>query len=272
MAQIPSLSANVLERLCDVMGDTGSGLTGSEIGKLLARHGFRDPGSITKRDRLYAALEDRQKQDGSANNVLALVKSFLDPVRYVDKTDQFDERRAAVNDVLAFAGIAVEADGSLASRSVTTTLSEAERRARRLRSELVRRGAHAEVLRFCQAELVKDNYFHAVLEASKSIAARLREMTGSKLDGSKLIDQVLEPGASGVPLVAFNSLRSDSDRNEHRGLTLIIRGLFSAFRNVTAHEAKILRPINDLDATDMLTTVSLIHRALDRAAMTGRIL
>lgn len=270
MAQIPSLSANVLERLCAVMGDTGSGLTGTEIAKLLARHGMRDPGAITKRERLHVALEERQRQDGCANNVLAFVQSFLDPVRYVDKVDQFDERRAAINDVLAFAGMRVEADGSLARRSATTTLSEAERRARRLKSELVRRGAHAEVLRFCQAELVKDNYFHAVLEASKSIAARLRSMTGSTLDGSRLLDQVLEPGAAGLPAVAFTSLRTETDRNEHRGLTLIIRGMFSAFRNLTAHEAKILRPINEQDATDLLTTVSLIHRALDRAAITGR--
>jgi uncharacterized protein (TIGR02391 family) len=270
MVRIPSLSANVLERLCDVMGDTTSGLTGGEIGKLLARHGLRDPGSVTKRDRLYMALGERQKQDGCANNVLAFVRSYLDPVRFVDKTDRFDEQRAAVNEVLAFVGIRVEADGSLARRPATTTLSEAERRARRLHSELVRRGAHSEVLRFCQAELVKNNYFHAVLEASKSIAARLRSMTGSTLDGGRLLDQVLEPGSAGVPIVAFTSLRSETDRSEHRGLTLMIRGLFSAFRNLTAHEAKILRPINEQDATDLLTTISLIHRALDRAALTGR--
>jgi uncharacterized protein (TIGR02391 family) len=270
MARVPSFSASVLDRLCAVIGDTATGLTGKEIGRLLVQHGLSDPGPITKKDRLYAALGEQQQRDGCANNVLAVVRSFLDPVNYLDKTEQFEERRGAVNGVLAFVGISVEPDGSLVSRPATTTLTEAERRARKLRNELVRRGAHAEVLLFCQAELVKENYFHAVLEASKSIAARLRGLTGSTLDGGRLLDQVLEPGTVGIPIVAFNSLTTETDRSEHRGLTLMIRGLFSAFRNPTAHEPKILRPINEQDATDLLTTVSLIHRALDRAVQTGR--
>src|SRR5947207_1711397 len=83
--------------------------------------------------------------------------------------ERYEKRRGDVNEVLAFAGISVGANGGLSSRPAATTLMEAQQRARNLRDELVRRGAHAEVLRFCQAELVKDNYFHAVLEATKSV-------------------------------------------------------------------------------------------------------
>jgi uncharacterized protein (TIGR02391 family) len=270
MGKIPSLSANLLERLCAVIGDTSAGLTGSEIEKILSRHKLNDPGPITKRDRLLVALEEKQTQDGCANHVMAVVQSFLEPVRYVGRSELFEERRGSVNDVLAFAGISVDADGRLSSRPAVTTLTEAQRRARSLRTELVRRGAHAEVLRFCQAELVQDNYFHAVLEATKSIAVRLRAMTGSTLDGSRLVDQLLETGTMSLPVLAFTSLTTDTDRNVHRGMAFMIRGLFSAFRNPTAHEAKILRPVDEQDATDLLTTVSMMHRALDRAALTGR--
>jgi hypothetical protein len=35
-----------------------------------------------------------------------------------------------------------------------------------------------DVLKFCREELVADNYFHAVLEAVKSIADKLRVRTG----------------------------------------------------------------------------------------------
>jgi transposase InsO family protein len=43
-----------------------------------------------------------------------------------------------------------------------TTVSKAQRRAHDLREELKRRGVHADVLRFCRAELMQQNYFHAV--------------------------------------------------------------------------------------------------------------
>jgi uncharacterized protein (TIGR02391 family) len=96
-------------------------------------------------------------------------------------------------------------------------------------------------------------------------------MTGVHADGGQLIDQVLEAGSTGgLPLVAFNSLATNTDRSEHRGLTFMIRGVFSAFRNPTAHEPKILRPVSEQDATDLLTTISLLHRKLDTAVLTRR--
>ena len=270
MPAIPSLSLPVLEKLSDVLGDTGAGLTGSDIGRYLARAGIDDPlRGYTKRHRLFEALDACQRRDGCANNVLAFVMMAMAPVSYVGSSQQFEDRRAAVNEALAFAGLSIGPDGQLSTRAVAKTLSEAEQRARSLRSELLRRAGHAEVLRFCRAELLQDNYFHAVLEAAKSLAERLRRMTGVQADGARLVDQVLEPGsAGGLPLVAFNSLHTDTDRSEHRGLTLMIRGIFGAFRNLTAHDPKILRPVGEQDGTDLLTTISLLHRKLDAAVLT----
>jgi uncharacterized protein (TIGR02391 family) len=271
MPAIPSLSQPILQTLCDVLGDTSTGLTGSDIGRYLARAGIDDPmPADTKRYRLFQALAACQRWDGCANNVFAFVVAVMAPVNYLGSSQLFEDRRAAVNEVLAFAGLSIGVDGQLSTRAVARTLSEAEQRARSLRKELQRRGAHAEVLRFCRAELLQDNYFHAVLEAAKSLAERLRQMTGVQADGARLVDQVLEAGSGsgGLPLVAFNSLATDTDRSEHRGLTFMIRGVFSAFRNPTAHEPKILRPVGEQDGTDLLTTISLLHRKLDAAVLT----
>lgn len=64
------------------------------------------------------------------------------------------------------------------------TVAEAQQRASDLRAELTRRDVHADVLRFCRAELMQHNYFHAVLEASKSVADKLRAKTGQEGDGA----------------------------------------------------------------------------------------
>jgi hypothetical protein len=70
MPGIPQLSENQLEAVCDVLGETSTGLTGTEIGNLLARCRIDDPSpGITKRKRLFEALHAKQQHDECADNV-----------------------------------------------------------------------------------------------------------------------------------------------------------------------------------------------------------
>lgn len=67
-----------LQKVCDVLGETASGLTGGEIGKLLARCRIDDPHpTLTKRHRLFEALRARQVADGSWNCVIAFIKQAM---------------------------------------------------------------------------------------------------------------------------------------------------------------------------------------------------
>jgi hypothetical protein len=119
-----------LQKLCDVLGDTNDGLTGSEIGRYLRRTGIDDPTPAdTKRYRLFTALDARQRQDRCANNVLAFVAAVMAPVNYVGSPRLFEDRRAAVNEALAFSGLSIGPDGQLSTRTVAKTLSQAEQRA-----------------------------------------------------------------------------------------------------------------------------------------------
>jgi len=171
---------------------------------------------------------------------------------------------------LSFCGYSLEPNGKLRIRDAARTLDEAEERAGRLRGELRRRGVHGDVLKFCNAELVRNNYFHAVLEATKSVAAKIRQRTNLTSDGSQLVDEAFALGQAGIPLLAFNSLRTDTERNEQTGMMNLMKGMFSAFRNPTAHAPKILWTISEQDAFDLLTLASLLHRRIDSAVPTGR--
>ena len=53
---------------------------------------------------------------------------------------------------------------------------------------------------------------------------------------------MLVTGGTAMPALSFTALTTDTDRNIHRGLTLMIRGLFSAFRNPTAMKPRSLGP------------------------------
>ena len=266
---IPSFDTTHLEEICNVLADTDTGLTGSEIGKLLRRISATDvQPSITKRVRLFEALLAKQQCDGCGNNVAAFIQQAMNPVRYAGSSEYFERKRAELNTVLAFAGYVLGEDGKLSQKTPAKTLTEAEQRAHRLRSELSRRGVHADVLRFCQAELLQDNFFHAVFEATKSVADKLRQKSGLTADGSELVDQSLGLGKTGHPLLALNTLQTETERSEHKGFTNLLKGIFGAFRNVTAHAPKITWPIKEQDAMDLMSLASLLHRRLDAAVRT----
>jgi uncharacterized protein (TIGR02391 family) len=268
MALIPPLAPSSPEALCKALGDTDTGLTGSEIEVLLAEAGLQDPGPVTKWRRLQMAFVQQQTDDKCSNRVIAFVQLALAPARYVGRATVFEKRRHEVNVVLAFEGLECTATGNVRRRERASTLAEAEGRASLMRKALAERRVHPEVLKFCQAELLVDNYFHAVLEATKSVASRLRQLAEIEGDGSGLADRALMPGSSGHPRLALNACSTDSELSEQKGFAFLVKGLFGAFRNPTAHAPRVEWPLSEQDALDILTTVSYVHRRLDRAVRT----
>lgn len=268
MAAIPKLNEAHLKALCNIIGDTSTGLTGSQIGELLRRSDIEDPlPGITKRDRLFEALRLRQERDGCSNRILAFIQAFMEPVRFVGAKDEFERFQAELNEVLAFAGFNLGEDGKLKLVTQARTLTEAQVRAGRLRNELIQRKVHPDVLQFCRAELLQENYFHAVFEATKSVAQKIRDKTGLDCDGADLIDKAFGVAA---PLLAINTLRTETEQSEQKGFSNLLKGMFGTFRNVTAHAPKVTWPIPEQDALDLLSLVSYVHRRIDAAAVVPR--
>ena len=191
-----------------------------------------------------------------------------DPVRFVNDHEQYSEIRLDRNKVLAFKGLRLGDDGKLHQAPSARTLNEAEQLADELQNELRRRGVHGDVLAFCQAELLEaipPNYFHAVLEASKSVAQKIRNKTGMAEDGAQLVDRAL---SLNKPLLAINSLQTESEKAEHTGPANILKGMFGTFRNPVSHSPRVLWKVEKQDALDLLCLVSYLHRRLDQAVRT----
>jgi len=257
-------SQSELEAIAAALADTSEGLTGSEIAHILATLKMADPApAMTKWKRLHNAFVERQNYSQNRRAILQFIREAMKPERYAKQPERFEAMRGNLNRALAFSGLAVSASGELHAVTRAETLTEAQRRADDLRADLTRRGVHPDVLRFCRAELVADNYFHAVLEATKSIADKLRAKSGLTEDGAKLVDATL---CGSAPRVAINELTTESQRSEQSGFANLIKGVFGMFRNPTAHEARILWAMSKEDAEDLLSLASLIHRRLDAAS------
>ena len=240
--------------------------TGTEINSALAACGLRDnSGESTKWRRLYSVFTTAQSADGAANRIIAFIQRFLEPARFVGRSSEFESHRERLNAHLAFSGLEYGADGRFRTRQAAETLNQAEARLRTIRAKFRERRMHPEVLKYCRAELMQDNYFHAVFEATKGLAQRIRELTGVSLDGAALVDKVF---AVDRPLLAFNSLRTETEQSQHKGFAALLKGCFAAVRNPLAHEPKILWEGED-DAADYLSLVSLLHRKLDDCVATS---
>lgn len=259
-------SAEQLEAIAKVLGETETGLTGSEIHHVLLKCQIEDVNSTaTKWKRLYNAFANCQNQVQYSNHIVAFIHKAMSPVRYTSQKEHFEQLRQQLNLTLAFSGLRLGEDGKVKRTTAARTITEAEERAVDLKRLLVDRTVHPDVLMFCRSELLKENYFHAVLEATKSVASKLRQKTGLTSDGAALATEALSLGQSGRPLLAINSLLTDTEKAEQRGFQNLLIGLFGTFRNPTAHAEKIYWPIHKQDALDILSLVSLVHRKLDKA-------
>lgn len=191
-----------------------------------------------------------------------LINRALDPVSYARDKENFEWRRSELNVVLSFSGFYVRQDGKVARTIKETTLRGARERAGALRAKLEDRSAHAEVFNYCRAELVNENYFHAVLEAIKGIAQRIRDMTILTTDGADLVNAAFSVKN---PALKINSLTTDTEVSEQKGFSNMLVGLFGSVRNPVAHSPKASWPMSEQDALDIMSTVSFIHRKLDNA-------
>lgn len=259
--RIAPFSSQHLEAACRVLADTERGLSGTQIERLLQEIEVADasPG-ITKWKRLFNALAGAQNQHQVGNYLIMFINRAMNPVSYARDREAFAWRRDELNVVLAFSGFYVREDGKVGRADKATTLDAARARAGRLKAALESRAVHVEVLNYCRVELLDENYFHAVFEATKGVAERIRLLSGLSGDGADLVNKAF---AGQQPVLALGSLTAESEKSEQKGFANLLIGLFGAVRNPLAHAPKTNWPMSEQDALDILTLVSLIHRKLD---------
>lgn len=266
MSSVPSFPEGQIEALARLLGECGSG---TDISRVLSDRGLMDAsGESTKWRRLYWVFLESQRQHTCGNRVLDFIQSFMIPARYVGRSIEFEARRQELNMILAFSGLEYGQDGKFRQGEAAKTLDEAERRVRTIRTKFQGRRIHPEVLKYCRTELLQDNYFHAVFEATKGLAQRIRDLSGIQEDGAVLVDRVFSIER---PVLAINTLQTETEKSEHKGFAALLKGCFAAVRNPLAHEPKILWDGED-DAADYLSLISLLHRKLDDCVLTrGRV-
>lgn len=259
---VPPFTEGQIESLSRALGECG---TGDQITRALHARGLEDhSGQSTKWRRLHWVFSDSQRQHGCGNRIIDFIQAFLAPGRFVGNSSEFEDHRTKLNAILSLSGLEFGKDGQFRRATMATTLDQAEARLKTIQRKLHGRSIHPEVTKYCRTELLQDNYFHAVFEASKGLAQRIRELSGIEGDGAALVDKVF---SIENPILALNFLKTDTEKSEHKGFAQLLKGCFAAVRNPLAHEPKILWQ-GEEDAADYFSLISLLHRKLDSCLRT----
>ena len=162
----PMWPPGVVETVCRVIASTDApGLTGSEIGRLLAMRGIQDGApQATKWRRLEFALQTRQQRDQASNCLIRFITDAMESSRYVDDPNRFSALRDGLTEALALVGLKINEQGKVARAQVARNLDEVAQLAGRLQTELRRRDIHDQVIFYCKEELIRKSLFHAVFE------------------------------------------------------------------------------------------------------------
>lgn len=255
-----------LRNLSDIIAGM---LTHNKISEQLVSAGISEAEQgINKTDRIFYALKRRQEQDKCGNNVLGFVIRLLNPKRYSDEVI-FEQDRTNINEKLIYEGIEIDKCGVPKLVDKAKTISEAKSRSLKIKEKVHGIGVHIEILPYCEAEWLKENYFHAILEITKSVAERLRQISGHTSDGADLVDECFGLGKDKRPKLAFNTLQSPSDESEHRGFGNFCKGFFSMYRNPKAHNPRLLEDTQLTQMTEVLVVATIIQHKLDNTFKTG---
>ncbi|MDF9828546.1 uncharacterized protein (TIGR02391 family) [Ereboglobus sp. PH5-10] len=264
MPDEPPFKEEIVEGIAKVLGHSERGLTGTEIGRILSQCGINDVSPMmTKWRRIFNALAVQQNLTKRGNHVIAFINKTIAPVSYTTNPETFHWYRGQLIPILAFSSLTINEQGKVSRALQAKSLDDALARANKLKRELERRTVHPEILKYCEEEILRDSYFHAVFESMKGIAERMRNISGFGYDGAELVREMFALGSNNTPRFAINPLTNVSYQGEQKGFVNLLTGMFGMFRNPIAHAPKILWNMTESDALDMLTAMSLVHRKLD---------
>jgi uncharacterized protein (TIGR02391 family) len=118
---------------------------------------------------------------------------------------------------------------------------------------------HSEIARVANKLYQDGHYANAVEAAVKALNGLVRLRSGLEFDGTTLMERALSPSN---PVLRFNALQDQSDKDEQKGYMQLFSGAVSGLRNPRAHGF-----INDdaERALEFIAFVSLLAKLLDEA-------
>jgi uncharacterized protein (TIGR02391 family) len=120
---------------------------------------------------------------------------------------------------------------------------------------------HAEIE---HGHLFRDGHYkQAAFEAYIRVIDEVKRRSRLNLDGDSLMNQAFGCEGGRVPILRFNALSNDEERDEQKGFMFLFKGIIG-LRNSKAHSNRLFN--DPLRAHDYLSLASLLMRVLEQLA------
>jgi len=256
-------SANTIEEVSRILAEhtTGTKITNMLQNLNLYDVQLNDYPSITKWIRLQNAISDSQNKTGNGNALIKVIEWIMDPVRFLN-TNENEYRSCCntINALISFDGIELNNRGKIVVTKKATNFSEAYQKATTLKKDLEPFNIHKQILAFCRPEIIAENYFHLIFEASKCLLSELRFISGLQIDGNNLINQCFD---GNNPLIIMNRLSTEDEKSEHKGLQSLLNTVVYLYRNPKAHNPKFFSIDSKEDTIAAILMISKARYMLD---------
>lgn len=260
MANITKFNAQSIETISRIIGDI---MTGSTISRMLDTLNLKDNSNhSTKWRRLDYVMRESQNIYNCGNKILEIIEYVFHPTSsWLNNPNEYKSFVNEINKCISFYGYELHDDGKVHMIKSSVTKTQANERYDLLKTKLIERNIHPQILKFCTQDIVNEDYFSIILEASKSIYDRIRNLTGINLDGNTLINTCFNIRS---PIIIFNMLRDETEKNLYNGLKNILLSIGQIGRNPKAHTPKIYSYDNLDNCLDILNLISFAHKMLDQ--------
>ncbi len=122
---------------------------------------------------------------------------------------------------------------------------------------------HPEVERV-SGDLFRDGHYkQAAFEAYIWVIEEVKRRSGLTVEGDNLMNQAFGCDGGRVPVLKFNALSNDAERDEQRGFMFFFKGIVG-LRNSKAHSNRLFN--DPIRAHDYLSLASLLARVLEQLA------
>lgn len=260
MANINKFNVQSIETLSNILANI---LTGSKITAMLNYLNLEDTyPKDTKWIRINHAMVTSQSAFRCGNKIIEIIEYVFHPTStWFTSLNHYNEEMSQINKCISYYGLELQSDGKVHLTESTSSKREANERYDLLKSKLSERNIHPEIMKFCTQDIVNEDYFSIIFEASKSIYDRIRNMTSVNKDGNQLINYCFNRNE---PFIVFNSLTTSTEINLYEGFKNILLSIAQIGRNPRAHTPKIYSYENLDNCLDILNLISFAHKMLDQ--------
>ncbi len=243
--------------ICDYFDD--------DVSELFARSGYPGLGFIGVSVQEFAAstlTNIQQRAGGDPERILGIIRTMCDPQAHIGNTQELEQMRGHLNELLAFYGWRVTEEGKIieAKEAVSVLAPPAAPNEKLFDG----RCFHRTIVEHGRQHFALGAFSHAVFECCKAFDCAIHKIAGIDESGQSLMCKALNPTGP----VKINAHSTQSERDEQQGFMYLCMGLMNAIRNPRGHEPESTWPTSCEDALDVLSLISFLFRRLES---TGRV-